>query len=196
MTFLDWDSLEKLLNNCQRCLLCEGRKNVVVGRGSKGARILLVGEGPGEQEDIQGLPFVGPAGKLLDSLLAALSFNPQDYYITNIVKCRPPGNRVPTDAEAHSCLPFLREQFKLIRPLITVCMGSVASKYLIDPDIRITKARGVWAEKKGCYFMPTFHPAALLRDPSKKIDMYNDMKEVRDRLLNLTSRNPSDNGEK
>jgi DNA polymerase len=157
----------------------------VLGRGNRQAPLLLVGEGPGEQEDIEGKPFVGQAGQLLDLLLDALGFTPDDYYIANVVKCRPPGNREPTVEEAACCLPYLREQFKLLKPRLIVCMGSVASRSLLDPAIRITQARGQWQEKKGCLFMPTFHPAALLRDPSKKIPMYSDMLAVKEKLAVL-----------
>lgn len=186
---LNWDKLEKYVKNCRRCVLCRERRNIVLGRGNPEAKILLVGEGPGEQEDIQGLPFVGAAGVLLDSLLSALKFKPEDYYIANIVKCKPPNNRTPSDDEAESCLPFLRAQFILIRPWITVCMGGVASRHMIDSGIYITGARGRWVEKKGCLFMPTFHPAALLRDPAKKIDLYNDMKLVMDKYIEILGKN-------
>ena len=139
---LGWDELERKCRECMRCGLAKTRKNVVIGRGSKTAPVMLIGEGPGEQEDIQGKPFVGAAGKLLDLLLSALMFSDDDYYICNIVKCRPPGNRVPADDEAESCLPWLRRQTLLIRPRIMVCMGSTAVKYIIDRTARITQIRG------------------------------------------------------
>ncbi|HEY9062033.1 MAG TPA: uracil-DNA glycosylase [Pseudobacteroides sp.] len=179
---LDW---EKLIGECSGCLKCglgKTRKNIVVGRGNINAPLLFVGEGPGEQEDNQGLPFVGPAGKLLDVLLDALQIGKDQYYIANVVKCRPPANRVPLDEEAEKCLPYLRNQVYLIRPKIIVCLGATAMKYIIDKEARITQIRGTWIERKGYWIMPTFHPAALLRDESKKILMWQDMKKVKQRL--------------
>jgi len=182
---MGWDELEKKCSECMRCGLGKTRTNIVIGRGSKTAPIMLIGEGPGEQEDRQGKPFVGPAGQLLDLLLSALMFKEDEYYICNIVKCRPPGNRVPTDDEAEKCLPWLRNQTALIRPKIMVCMGSTAMKYIIDRNAKITQIRGQWIERKGFWMMPTFHPAALLRDPSKKALMFEDMKKVRQKLNEL-----------
>jgi uracil-DNA glycosylase family 4 len=155
---------------------------VVIGRGNVNAPLMLIGEGPGEQEDKQGLPFVGPAGKLLDLLLCALDINKEQYYIGNIVKCRPPGNRAPLDEEAGQCLPFLRNQVALIKPKLIVCLGATAMKYIIDRDAKITQIRGQWVERKGYWIMPTFHPAALLRDQSKKALMWEDMKKVKQKL--------------
>lgn len=180
-----WDELASRCTNCQQCSLGNTRKNIVIGRGNVNAPLLLVGEGPGEQEDNQGLPFVGPAGKLLDLLLEAQMFNKDDYYIANVVKCRPPGNRVPTDDEAEKCLPFLRNQVYLIKPKIIVCLGATAMKYIIDKESKITQIRGAWIERKGVWIMPTFHPAALLRDESKKILMWEDFKKVKERLVKL-----------
>ncbi len=179
---LSWDELIKECLNCKRCGLSSSRTNVVVGRGSVNAPLMLVGEGPGEQEELQGLPFVGAAGRLLDLLLKALMFEEGDYYIANIVKCRPPGNRVPLDEEAEACLPFLRNQVYLIRPKIIVCLGATAMKYIIDRRAKITRIRGQWIERKGYWMMPTFHPAALLRDPSKKVLMFEDFKKVKEKL--------------
>ncbi len=182
---LGWDELEKKCSECMQCSLGKTRTNMVFGRGSKTAPIMLIGEGPGEQEDKQGRPFVGAAGQLLDLLLSALMFSEDEYYICNIVKCRPPGNRVPTDDEAESCLPWLRNQTALIRPHIMVCMGSTAAKHIIDRNAKITQIRGQWIERKGFWIMPTFHPAALLRDASKKVLMFEDMKQVRLKLNEL-----------
>mgnify|MGYP000851909857 CR=1 FL=1 len=167
---LDWEELIKECNNCRKCGLSNTRTNVVIGRGNPKATILLVGEGPGEQEDKQGLPFVGPAGKLLDLLLSALMFKEEDYYIANIVKCRPPNNRVPLDEEAEACLDYLRNQLLLIRPKIIVCLGSTAAKHIIGKDIKITQIRGQWVEKKGYWIMPTFHPAFILRQYGKTLN--------------------------
>jgi len=179
---LGWEDLIRECTNCKRCDLGKTRTNVVIGRGNIHAPMMLIGEGPGEQEDKAGLPFVGPAGKLLDLLLNAMMIKEKDYYICNIVKCRPPGNRVPTDEEAAQCIPFLRNQVALIRPKIIVCLGSTAVKYVIDRNARITNIRGQWFDRKGYWIMPTFHPAALLRDDSKKVLMWKDFKKVKERL--------------
>jgi len=182
---LSWEQLIKDCSDCNRCNLGRTRSNIVIERGSRNAPLMFVGEGPGEQEDLQGKPFVGPAGKLLDLLLDALMFKKDEYYIANIVKCRPPGNRVPLDEEAEKCLPFLRNQVLLVKPQIIVCLGSTAMKYIIDRDARITKIRGQWIERKGFWIMPTFHPAALLRDESKKVLMWEDIKKVKNKLESL-----------
>lgn len=179
---INWEDLKIECENCRKCDLCKERKNVVFGRGNQKAPILFIGEGPGEQEDKLGMPFVGAAGKLLDLLLTAQNFKEEDYYIGNIVKCRPPANRIPTDEEAEACLPFLRNQLKLIKPGIVVCLGATAMKYIISKDAKITKIRGQWIERKGFWFMPTFHPAALLRDQSKKELMWADFKMIKQRL--------------
>lgn len=176
---LDWEQLEKECTSCTKCGLGSTRTRIVIERGSRDAPLMLIGEGPGRQEDEQGKPFVGQAGQLLDLLLEGLMFTEKDYYICNVVKCRPPDNRVPTDEEAEKCLPYLRNQVALIKPKIMVCMGATAMKYVIDREARITRIRGQWIEKKGYWLMPTFHPAALLRDESKKALMFEDMKKVR-----------------
>jgi uracil-DNA glycosylase len=178
----NWGELNTAWDNCSRCGLGATRNNTVIGRGNVNAPLMLIGEGPGEQEDLQGFPFVGPAGKLLDLLLDALLFDKEDYYIANIVKCRPPSNRVPTDDEAEKCLPFLRNQVALVRPKIIVCLGGTAVKHIVDRDAKITQIRGQWLERKGYWIMPTFHPAALLRDESKKLPMWEDFKKVRQKL--------------
>ena len=144
-----WDELTNECQNCKKCNLNSTRKNVVIGRGNTNAKLMLIGEGPGEQEDIQALPFVGPAGKLLNLLLDALMIKNDEYYIANIVKCRPPSNRVPLEEEAEKCLPFLRNQVALIKPKIIVCLGSTAMKYIIDKEAKITQIRGQWIERKG-----------------------------------------------
>jgi len=179
---LDWDALVNECSNCNKCELGQTRLNIVIERGSRNAPVMLVGEGPGEQEDRQGKPFVGAAGHLLDNLLEALLFKDEDYYICNIVKCRPPNNRVPTEEEAEQCLGFLRNQVALIRPKIIICMGATAMKYIVDRNSKITQIRGQWIERKGYYIMPTFHPAALLRDESKKVLMFEDVKKVKRKL--------------
>lgn len=182
---LQWEQLNLSCKSCQGCALGRTRTNIVIGRGNINAPILFIGEGPGEQEDLQGLPFVGAAGQLLDTLLEALMFKPDDYYIANVVKCRPPNNRVPNDEEAEKCLPFLRNQVALIRPRIIVCLGSTAAKYTISKDIKISQIRGQWIERKGYWMMPTFHPAALLRDQSKKQLLFKDLKAARIKLSEI-----------
>ena len=182
-----WVLLEESIKACKQCGLCETRRNVVIGRGECTASILMIGEGPGENEDRQGLPFVGQAGKLLDSALKGLRFAPDSYYIANIVKCRPPQNRAPTDEEAEVCLPFLRQQLRLIKPKIIVCLGGVAVRHIIGKDFKITRIRGEWIDRKGWWIMPTFHPAALLRDEDKKIDMWQDLKKVCQKYNELKS---------
>lgn len=177
-----WLELEAQCRICERCELSKEKRNTVWGRGNILAPILFVGEGPGEQEDIKGDPFVGPAGKLLDTLLLAHGFCEEDYYIANIVKCRPPGNRTPSDEEAEACLPYLRSQVSIIKPSIIVCLGNTAAKYIIGKEIRISQTRGLWLERKNYHIIATFHPAALLRDEAKKLPMWHDFKKVKLRL--------------
>lgn len=181
-----WDKLRDDIDGCRQCALCETRTNAVIGRGCMEARVLFIGEGPGESEDLQGLPFVGRAGKLLDLALLGLEFPDASYYIANIVKCRPPGNRAPTDDEAAACLPYLRRQTRLIAPKILVCLGAVALKHIIGPEHKITQIRGEWFERKGLLIMPTFHPAALLRDDGKKAFMWMDIKKARAKYDEIT----------
>lgn len=188
---LSWEQLEEEIGKCQRCPLGRTRNNVVIGRGNRNAPLMLVGEGPGEQEDLRGEPFVGPAGNLLTLLLDAMMIEQESYYIANIVKCRPPLNRIPTDDEANACLHFLRNQVLLVKPKIIVCLGATAVKYIYDRGARITQVRGQWKEAKGFWIMPTFHPAALLRDESKKILMWQDFKKVKQRLDELCQRENS-----
>lgn len=182
-----WDEFVRACKNCTGCGLAKNRNNVVIGRGTNlSAKIMLIGEGPGEQEDLTGQAFVGRAGKLLDLLMDALMFDPDDYYICNIVKCRPPGNREPLKEEAMACLPWLRYQVRCIKPEIIVCLGSTALKYIVDENVRITRVRGNWIERPGFFrIMPTYHPSAALRDPNKKEEMYDDMKKVREYLKEL-----------
>lgn len=180
----NWNNFVRECMACTKCGLHTGRKNVVIGRGTpKPVPLLFVGEGPGEQEDIQGEAFVGRAGKLLDLLLEALGISEDCYYIANVVKCRPPQNRVPTRDEMEACLPWLRYQVKTLKPSIIVCLGSTAARAIIDDDVKITQIRGTWIElKNGMQVMPTYHPAAVLRDTRKREDFYLDMKKVRARL--------------
>ncbi len=168
--------------NCSECPLCKRRTNVVFGRGSTEARVLFVGEAPGRQEDEEGKPFVGQAGRLFDLALTGLRFPPESYYIANVLKCRPEGNRDPLPEEAEKCLPWLRAQTKLLRPEIIVCLGNIALKNLIDKDLSISKARGQWFVKGGIRFTATYHPAALLRNSGYKADFWRDLEAVRDKL--------------
>ncbi len=180
------EELRQSLNQCRKCGLAAGRTNVVFGTGNPLALLMLVGEGPGADEDRLGQPFVGAAGKLLDRILAACDITREEVYIANIVKCRPPGNRVPSKEEAQACLPFLRRQFELIKPKIIVLLGSTALQYLIGAEARITRVRGQWFEQfQGARVMPTYHPAALLRDPTKKREVWEDFQKVRDAYFAL-----------
>ncbi len=183
---VSWSMLFDALKDCSQCPLAATRTNIVPGEGDPQADILFVGEGPGRDEDMQGRPFVGAAGKLLDKMIAAIGFSREQVYIANIVKCRPPQNRTPFPEEAQACLPYLRMQTALIRPKIIVCLGATAAKYIYDENVRITRARGQWIEKKGVWIMPTYHPAALLRDPDKKKEAWMDLKEIRRKFDELT----------
>ncbi len=178
-------ALAERCRGCTACPLCRGRRQAVFGVGNPAARLLFVGEGPGEQEDRRGEPFVGPAGELLNLYLKAVGLRREECYIANIVKCRPPGNRDPLPEEQEACLPFLREQVRLIRPKIIVCLGRVAACRLIRPDFRVTREHGQFVEKKGTLMMGTFHPAALLRGPQQKPAALEDFMALRDRLLAL-----------
>jgi DNA polymerase len=176
---LSWETVINQAEGCRACTLCERRTHVVFGEGNLKADVMFIGEGPGREEDLQGRPFVGPAGQLLDKMLAAIGMERGEVYIANIVKCRPPQNRVPTDEEAQACLPYLRAQTGLIKPRIIVCLGATAARYVYDPNVRITRERGIWKEKKGVWILPTYHPAALLRDPDKKREAWADMQALR-----------------
>ena len=176
------EAIKSAISVCRKCPLYSTRHNVVPGEGNIHTNIMFVGEGPGQEEDKQGRPFVGPAGQLLDKMLAAINLDRTKVYIANIVKCRPPQNRVPEEEEAQLCLPYLRKQFAVIKPQIVVCLGSTAARYIIDRNIRITRDRGTWYDKMGCSFIATYHPSALLRDPVKIKDAWEDMKSIRERL--------------
>ena len=182
---MDWESLYTAIRQCHQCDLSKTRMNTVPGEGNLAARLLFVGEGPGAQEDEQGRPFVGAAGILLDKIIAAIGMKRQDVYIANIVKCRPPHNRVPSEEEALACLPYLRAQTALIHPKVIVCLGATAARYILDPSIRITRDHGKWVERKGFWLLATYHPAALLRDPSKKREAWEDFQKIRDKLIEL-----------
>ena len=182
-----WPTLTEAVGACEKCRLCQTRKHVVLGEGDPHAALMFIGEGPGQQEDETGRPFVGPAGQLLDKMLAAIGHGREDVYIANVVKCRPPGNRVPLPEEAQACLPYLRAQFLLVRPRILVCLGSTAARSIIRPDIRITRERGQWTQRKGVWMLPTYHPSALLRDQTggKKREAWADLKALRAKEIEL-----------
>lgn len=186
--FNTFEELREACLNCGRCKLRAGASQVVFGRGNPEAEILFVGEAPGKQEDEMGQPFVGAAGKLLDKIFTAAGINSQDVYITNVAKCRPPANRFPQPEEIEACRPYLEAQIKYINPLIIVCLGALATKTLINPAARITRIRGQWFEKNGVKILPTFHPAALLRDPSKKRPVWEDFQELMRVYREMTSR--------
>ena len=183
---LSWEELKGECGRCVRCGLCETRHNVVFGVGNECADILFVGEGPGEQEDLRGEPFVGPAGKLLDDMLSIIDLSRQENcYICNIVKCRPPHNRDPLETEQEACIGYLRNQVALVKPKIIVCLGRIAAKRLIDPDYRITRQHGQWVEKGGFWMTAIYHPSALLRDVGKRPETFEDLLSIRDKAHQL-----------
>ena len=176
------DELEEKIKGCNRCKLCKTRQNIVFGVGNKNAKIMFIGEGPGADEDRLGEPFVGKAGKLMDMAFEAVGIKRQEVYIANIVKCRPPQSRNPEDDEVSACLDYLRNQVILVKPKIIVLLGSVALKNILGKEYGITASRGNWIEKKGILYMPTWHPAALLRDENKKVDFIEDLMLVMEKI--------------
>ena len=182
------DELLQIYDKCQNCTACalhESRTNCVFGVGNPNADLMFVGEAPGEQEDLSGTPFVGRVGQLLDKFLFAVDIDRSDVYIANILKCRPPKNRDPLPAEEDACIGFLREQVKVIRPKIIVCLGRIAAMRLIKPDYKITKEHGTWVQKGNFLMTAVYHPAALLRDPRKNEEMLRDMKAIKQKLSEL-----------
>lgn len=182
---MDWESLNRTCQNCTRCGLCDTRTNMVFGVGRKDADVMFVGEGPGEQEDLQGEPFVGPAGKLLDDMMSIIDLDRSNSYIANVVKCRPPHNRDPLETEQDACIGYLRNQVALIRPKIIVCLGRVAAKRLIDPEYRITRQHGTWVQKGGVWMTAIYHPSALLRDVSKRPETFDDLLSIREKIMEV-----------
>ena len=181
-----WEELKRECAQCVRCGLCETRHKVVFGVGDERADILFVGEGPGEQEDLRGEPFVGPAGKLLDDMLSIIDlYRGENCYICNIVKCRPPHNRDPLETEQDACIGYLRNQVALVKPKIIVCLGRIAAKRLIDPDYRITRQHGQWVEKGGFWMTAIYHPSALLRDVTKRPETFDDLLAIREKAHQL-----------
>ena len=180
------------IGDCTRCKLCNGRNRIVFGDGDPRARLMFIGEGPGSDEDRQGLPFVGRAGQLLNQIIKAMGYRREDVYIANIVKCRPPDNRAPQPDETAACTPFLFRQIEIIRPEVIVTLGSPASQALLESSAGITKLRGTFREFRGIPVMPTFHPAYLLRNPAAKKEVWEDMQKV---MARLESRVVTDGGD-
>ena len=180
--FKTWEELEESIKDCNKCKLCKTRQNIVFGTGNKHAKLMFIGEGPGADEDRLGEPFVGRAGKLMNLAFETLGIDRKEVYIANVVKCRPPANRNPEEDEAIACLNYLRNQVILVQPEIIVSLGSVALKNILGKEYGITASRGKWVEKKGIKYMPTWHPAALLRDETKKIDFIKDLQKVAEEI--------------
>lgn len=189
---MTYNSLEELKNDClscRKCALCETRRHVVVGVGSETAEVMFIGEGPGENEDLQGEPFVGLAGQLLDKMLYAVDLDrKKNIYIANIVKCRPPYNRDPKPVEQEMCIDWLRAQVRLIKPKIIVCLGRIAACRIIREDFKITREHGQWLEKGGILMTAMFHPAAVLRDPGKKPAAFEDFLRLREKIKEVCER--------
>ena len=179
---MDWEQLEHTCLNCTRCGLCQTRNHVVFGVGPRDADVMFIGEGPGEQEDLQGEPFVGAAGKLLDDMLSILDLSRKTCYIANIVKCRPPKNRDPKEEEQDACIEYLRNQVSLIRPKIIVCLGRISAMRLIRGDYRITREHGQWVKKGDIWMTAIYHPSALLRDLNKRPETFDDLLSLREKI--------------
>lgn len=175
---MDLEELKQACLSCRRCGLCEGRSNVVFGVGDPHAEVMFIGEAPGEQEDLQGEPFVGRAGKLLDDMLELIDLDRSRVYIANMVKCRPPKNRDPLNIEQEACSEWLNRQIALIRPKIIVCLGRIAAATFIRSDFKISREHGQWTVKDGIMTMALFHPAALLRDPRRRPETFEDLKTL------------------
>jgi DNA polymerase len=184
----DWESLRAACEGCQRCELGKTSHKLVFGVGLQTSPVLFVGEGPGQQEDLQGEPFVGAAGQLLDEMLSIVDLGRRNCYIANIVKCRPPGNRDPKPEEQEACVGWLYEQMRLLRPKLVICLGRIAAMGLIDPEFRITRQHGQWFEKDGRRWMAIYHPSALLRDPEKRPETFMDLRALRKEIRERCSR--------
>ena len=183
---MDWNHLEAACRDCTACPLAGIRNHVVFGVGPRDARILFVGEGPGAQEDLQGEPFVGAAGKLLDDMLSIIDLGRFNCYIANIVKCRPPMNRDPSPEEQDACFGYLENQISLLKPAVIICLGRIAAQRLIDPEFRITRQHGQWVEKSGIWMTALYHPSALLRDLGKRPETFLDLLAIREKLSQLS----------
>ena len=180
-----WESLKQACEGCTNCSLCNGRHNVVFGVGRTDADVMFIGEGPGEQEDLQGVPFVGAAGHLLDDMLSIIDLNRNNVYIANIVKCRPPMNRDPKDEEQDACIDYLRQQVNLVEPKVIVCLGRIAARRIIYPEYRITREHGTWINRNGIWMTAIYHPSALLRDPAKRPETFEDLLEIREKIARI-----------
>ena len=193
---MTWDELEIACNSCKKCALYETRQNCVIGVGNREAEVLFVGEGPGANEDAQGEPFVGRAGKLLDDMLEIIDLSrTKNIYIANIVKCRPPNNRDPLNTEQTACIDWLRTQFRLIRPKIVICLGRIAAGVIIGGDFKISRDHGKWFEKDGVQFTALYHPAALLRDPNRKPETFEDLKNIQAMIHKICDHTYTDTAE-
>ena len=179
---LDWNGLEQTCLSCTKCGLCETRHNVVFGVGPRDADVMFIGEGPGEQEDLKGEPFVGAAGILLDDMLSIIDLSRENCYIANIVKCRPPRNRDPQETEQDACIAYLHNQVALIQPKIIVCLGRIAAMRILKPDFRITREHGTWMQKNGVWMSAIYHPSALLRDLTKRPETFEDLLSLREKI--------------
>mgnify|MGYP005767181163 FL=1 len=189
MERLNWAALEQACMSCQKCALADTRTHVVFGVGPRNAEVMMIGEGPGENEDLQGEPFVGRGGKLLDDMLELIDLDrKKNVYIANIVKCRPPQNRDPLNTEQDACIDYLRNQVALIRPKIIVCLGRIAAMRLIKEDFKISREHGQWFEKAGVHMTALFHPAAILRDPRRRPETFEDLKKVQAKIREVCVR--------
>ena len=184
----DWDALYEECIHCQKCGLAETRTNVVFGEGARDAEVMFIGEGPGEQEDRTGRPFVGRAGQLLDDMLAMIDLKREKVFIGNMVKCRPPQNRDPLNIEQEACIGYLRNKVALLKPKIIVCLGRIAAMKLIKEDFKITREHGQWIEKAGVWMMAMYHPSALLRDPRKRPESFEDLKSLQAKIREVCVR--------
>ncbi len=185
---MEMDSIKSACLRCELCDLAGGRTKLVFGDGNDRAEVMLIGEGPGEQEDLQGIPFVGPAGKLLDTMLELIDLDRSNVYIANMVKCRPPHNRDPKDDEIESCRPWLEHQIKAVSPKIIICLGRIAACSMISRDFRITRDHGQWYDIDGIQYTAIYHPSALLRDPGKRPETFEDLRGIRQKIREICER--------
>lgn len=185
-----WEELQAACLACQKCQLCQTRTNVVFGVGPHNAEVMFVGEGPGQNEDLQGEPFVGAAGKLLDEMLCIIDLGRHNCYIANIVKCRPPMNRDPQAEEQDACISYLEQQIALLQPKIIICLGRIAAKRLISDNFRITREHGSWVEKNGILMTAMYHPSALLRAPEKRPETFRDLLSIREKVQAICTHTP------
>lgn len=186
-----WEELTNFVTQCRRCPLCNTRTCAVMGKGNHNASVLFIAEAPGAQENLSGIPFVGPSGKVFDELLSSVGLNRDDIYLTNIIKCHPPYNRDPAPEEQEACMPYLKYETFLLKPKIIVCLGRIAAQRILAPDFRITRQHGTWIERKNCFLTAVYHPSAILRDPSRMEEAKQDFLKIRRKLDFLTTSLPS-----